>query len=324
MVKDVAPRRGLGAPLRVPEHEVDPARERLRHGLRLQRVAVRAHEGIGAAPGPRGELDVVDRRARRGRVAVVAGRGLPRAQGQGVVVQEHLRTIEQLGHELLDVRHGPRRRPPRVRQREEEAVRHVELAALELHGEPSKGLAAHEEVEDDARRRVVGAVHELGHHSRRVLERAKPLVERVAARRGAERAHGLGEVAPDVGPRRRVEVRRLGRVEVGEDPGEDGPLRGVLERSSRDLVERRHVRERRDAPAAPGLRELGPLQRVPAVAVGEGRGLALEAQAAERRRPVAEERQPLPRGEARQQLPEAPVRRVAPPRRGPAAAPGER
>ena len=71
--------------------------------------------------------------------------------------------VEELGRELLDVRHvAVRRGLPGVGDGAEHAVRMVKVAALQLHVLAAEGGQAHEVVEDRTRGGVVRSVVEGG------------------------------------------------------------------------------------------------------------------------------------------------------------------
>ena len=121
VIEDVGGAHGLRSALLVAEYEIDPLVQLARDELGLERHAIDAHE-IVRALGPLGQLDVVD-----GLLLVLGA-----AQVEAIQVEEHLRQVEELRHQLLHVRRVALAVLPRRRHRVERAVRVVELAVLHV------------------------------------------------------------------------------------------------------------------------------------------------------------------------------------------------
>ena len=96
--------------------------------LALEGRAVLAHEVVRVL-GPRRQLHVVQRDA-----------VLPRAQVEPVRVAQQLGVVEEVGQQLLDVGRARGRVVVARAERVEEAVRVVEEAALQPHGERGERL----------------------------------------------------------------------------------------------------------------------------------------------------------------------------------------
>eukprot|EP00959_Pyramimonas_sp_CCMP1952_P219873 4597228-Pyramimonas_sp.AAC.1 len=225
------------ARLLAPEHQVHPPVQVRAHVLALQRLAVHAHELVHATFRPGGEQHVPHCDA-----------VLLDAELVAVHVEEELREVEELGRELLDVLHVLQAVLPAVGHGVEEAVRVVELAALQRAVQRGERLQPDQVAEDDGGGGVVRPVQEGG-RVRVVLHRELvPLLEVVQPGLG-QRADGLGQV-PEGG--RVVEVELGGSV-VGENPGEDRVLAGVVVGAAGERVEEHQVVEGGALPPPPPL-----------------------------------------------------------------------
>ena len=230
-----------GAALLAAEDEVDPLVQVCGDVLALERGAVLADEVLWRG-GPRREAHVAERAPL-----------LRDAERQLSRVAQEVGAREELGDELLDVGHVGEARVPRAAEAVKEAIGNIEETPLQPDVLRREGLEADEEVEDDARRRVVRAVVEGPHAvAGAVGERRVPLAEPCSAA-GLEGAHRLGEVAE--GALALAQVELLGRP-VGEDPRHDRVLREIIVRAARERVQPHQVIKVRDSPALPVVDEL--------------------------------------------------------------------
>lgn len=137
-VEDVHVLDCVSSPLLVPVDEVDPVVDVVRNVATLQPLPESGHEAVGVAAGPGRQFHVVDAQlVLRSAVVVV------------IKVGEHLRQGVDFGDEFAEVGGGSGGVEPGTVEGVKDAVRAVELPALEGQCACTVGTDADEKVEDD-------------------------------------------------------------------------------------------------------------------------------------------------------------------------------
>ena len=228
-VEEVVGLDGLLPALLVPEDQVDPLVQVVRHVLGLQGFSVDLQVGVRVAVGPLRDLHV------RHLLLV-----LPHAQVQVLVVLQEggVREVE-LGNELFERSGVFHHVVPVVLDALEQSIRLVEPSALQL--QHVLGLLPDQIADDVARRGVMAAVHEL-----RRLHALVPLQQALEAVL-VDGSDGLAEVPVDLGV---VQVQLFADV-IGNDPGEDGILGEIGGGAVAGLVQVREVVEVGDLAGLP-------------------------------------------------------------------------